>query len=110
MPITSSAKKALRQDQKRNFINQKTKSKFKKAVKDIKLSPDLNTLPATYSAIDRAVKKNLIHKNKAARIKSSLAKLVNDKASSAKPTSQPKKSKSTKKPLKKSPIKKSTTK
>jgi small subunit ribosomal protein S20 len=76
MPITKSAIKALRQDRRRAAINKPVRSKIKTATDAFKANPVATSLSAAFSAIDRAVKKNLMHKNKAARMKSSLSKQV----------------------------------
>jgi len=97
MPITQSAKKALRQSIKRNRVNRRAKDKVKKAIKEFKAKPTKEGLKKAFSKIDQAIKKNLTHKNKAARLKSQLAKLL-----SQKPV-QPKKSPSRKAAKKNSP-------
>ena len=76
MPILKNAKKALRASVKKRDINQKVKSQAKTASDKVKKTKTAVDLPAAYSAIDKAVKKNLIHGNKAARMKSKLAKTV----------------------------------
>lgn len=75
MPILKSAKKALRVSQKKNLVNRQLKSQVKTAIDQVKKEINQKNLSLASSKIDRAVKKNLIHKNKAARIKSRLAKL-----------------------------------
>jgi small subunit ribosomal protein S20 len=75
MPILKSAKKALRVSKKKNVVNRKLKSQVKTAIDQVKKTPNSENLSLASSKIDRAVKKNLIHKNKAARLKSRLAKL-----------------------------------
>lgn len=84
MPITKSAKKALRQNKRRRARNLKQSRLFKDeikalkkfiAVKDKKKANEL--LPAVYKALDKAVKTNLLQKNTAARVKSRLTKAVN---------------------------------
>lgn len=79
MPVTKSAKKKLRQDKKRTLVNQKTQNALKKAIKIVqkKKAGDLGVL---FSMIDKSVKNNFMHKNKAARLKSSLAKTVKNTA------------------------------
>jgi len=75
MPIIKSAKKKLRQDRVRTAVNVKTKTKYREAIKVAKKSPTKKDVQAAaYSAIDTAVKKNVIHKNKAARLKSQLTR------------------------------------
>jgi len=75
MPILKSAKKALRVSKKKNIVNRKLKSRVKTAIDQANKDPNQKNLSLASSKIDRAVKKNLIHKNKAARVKSRLAKL-----------------------------------
>ena len=65
-----SAKKALVVSLKRKETNKKIKESFKKALKKKDLS-------LAYSLLDRAAVKKAIHKNKAARLKSRLAKKLN---------------------------------
>ncbi len=81
MPITKSAKKALRQTKTRRERNIKRKDAYKSAVKTYKKLVDAkNTgeaatkLAAAYKALDKAAKTGAIKKNKASRIKSRLAK------------------------------------
>ena len=76
MPILSSAKKALRQSKRRALVNKRTKSKTKTSIDAFKAKPTSASLEAVYSAVDRAAKKNIFHKNKAARLKSRLSKLL----------------------------------
>lgn len=76
MPVTQSAKKALRRDKRRAIINKRIKEKMKAALKKAKERPTKQNLALAYSALDRAVKKKIIHKNKAARLKSGLMKNV----------------------------------
>lgn len=74
MPIIKSAKKKLRQDKKRRVVNLKTIDKFKSALSLARKKPVLANIKAAVSLIDQAVKKKIIHQNKAARLKSRLAK------------------------------------
>ena len=76
MPITSSAKKALRQSESRRARNQVWKEKLKDAVKKAASEKSPASLSAAYKIIDKSAKKGLIKKNKAARMKSRLAKLL----------------------------------
>lgn len=77
MPVTKQAKKKLRKDKRREKQNQEVKAVFKKAVKDTKKNPTVKKISAAFKIIDKATKKGVIHKNKASRIKSRMAKLVN---------------------------------
>ena len=76
MPIIKSAKKALRQSQRKAAINKPVKSQARSMVKKARQNPSITTLSQAFSALDKAVKKNLFHKNKVSRLKSRLAKLV----------------------------------
>lgn len=83
MPITKSAKKALRQSKKRQTQNLKRKTKFRSLVKEFRkniASKNFNRakelLPQVYKALDKAAKINAIKDNKASRSKSRLAKLL----------------------------------
>ena len=84
MPITKSAKKALRQSKKRNLQNLQFKRRFKSAVKEFRqeagaksLEKAKNLLPRVYQAVDKAAKKGIIKKNTASRYKSRLTQLLN---------------------------------
>jgi small subunit ribosomal protein S20 len=69
MPNIKSAKKKLRQDKKRALRNVKYQNAVKKALKTAKKADTV------YSLIDKAAKNKIIHKNKAARLKSRVGKL-----------------------------------
>lgn len=70
MPNLSSAKKRLRQDEKKRQRNQAAKTRIKTEVKKA-LAGDENL---AFSVIDRAASKGILHRNAAARKKSRLAK------------------------------------
>lgn len=80
MPIIKSAKKRVRTSNKAATQNRKTKRTLKSAVKAFQASLSGDKKKASslqskaQSAIDKALKKNVIHKNKAARKKRQLAK------------------------------------
>jgi len=76
MPITKSAHKALRQSKRKAIVNRRVKNAVKQAIRLFKKSPTLANLKKLYSVLDKAAKKNIFHKNKAARLKSRLAKKV----------------------------------
>lgn len=76
MPITKSAKKKVRQDEKRRRRNLKVKRKITAIIKKTRQSLSEGVLKEAISTLDRAAKKKVIHKNKAARLKSRLSKLV----------------------------------
>lgn len=80
MPIIKSAKKRVRVASKATARNTKTKRTFRSAIKDFQASLSAGgkdaakTHSAAQSSLDKAAKKGVIHKNKAARKKSQLAK------------------------------------
>ncbi len=76
MPVTKQARKKLRKDRRREIKNQILKSGFKKTIKNTRKTPTVKKLASASKVIDKAAKKGIIHKNKAARIKSRLAKLA----------------------------------
>ena len=83
MPITKSAVKAARQSEMRRVRRQPYKTQLKTAmrtlkdlVKEGKKDEAKKYLSTAYKTIDTAAKKNIIHKNNAARKKSGLEKLV----------------------------------
>lgn len=83
MPITSSAKKALRQSVTRRKRNVVRKDAYKKAVTDYrkliaakKFDEAAKAFSAVFKALDKAAKAKVIEKNKASRLKSRLAQLT----------------------------------
>jgi small subunit ribosomal protein S20 len=83
MPNTKSAAKAMRQAIVRRARNIKAKDKFKDAVKEVKKliaagkkSDAVKAMQAAMSALDKAAKTRVIHKNTASRKKSRLAKAI----------------------------------
>ncbi len=83
MPITTSAKKALRQSIRRRTQNLARKETYKAAIRtyknlvtDKKFADAKNALRNISQALDKAVKTGVIHKNKASRLKSQFAKQI----------------------------------
>lgn len=83
MPITKSAKKALRGSKAKKAINDRNKKIVKESIKNIeklvkekKKDEAKKILPQAYSAIDKACKKGIIKKNNASRKKSRLSKIT----------------------------------
>ena len=77
MPITESAKKALRQSKTRRVKNlrkirvyKENVKEFRKLVKAGKFDDAKKLLPKVYKALDKAAKTGVIKKNKASRLKS----------------------------------------
>lgn len=87
MPITKSAKKALRQAQRRRTQNLARKKaaneivrKIKKLLSEEKSDDALALLPQAYKALDKAAKTNVLHKKSADRKKSRLFKMIKKSA------------------------------
>jgi len=78
MPISLSAKKSLRKSIKNNRVNVLFKTKLKLVVKKFLAKPTKDSLKEVSSILDKAVKKNIYHKNKVARLKSNYTKKVKD--------------------------------
>ncbi|MBI2045969.1 MAG: 30S ribosomal protein S20 [Parcubacteria group bacterium] len=83
MPITASAKKALRSSARKKVFNDRRKRTAKEAVKNLEqffVSKNKKEaealLPQAYQAIDKAAKRGVIKKNTAARKKSRLARRI----------------------------------
>ena len=84
MPITKSAKKALRQNKTRRERNLRrlnvlrdTVKKIKKLIVENKKEEAIKLLPLAYQALDKAAKTGVIKDNTSARRKSRLMKLIN---------------------------------
>jgi len=84
MPITKSAKKALRQNIRRKVRNLVYKKKMKKLIKEMralvsgkKTEEAKKLLPKVYKILDKAAKVGVIKKNTASRKKSRMSKLCN---------------------------------
>ncbi len=89
MPNNASAKKRLRQNEKRRLQNRGIKGRMRsqlRAVREAVAAGDKEKAQSEFKVavkrLDQAAAKNLIHKNAAARSKSRLSKLV--KATEAK--------------------------
>ena len=76
MPITKTAKRALRSSKKKELENKTFTARMEVAIRKAKNKQTKETVKKAISLTDRAVKKNLIHKNKAARIKTRLSTLI----------------------------------
>jgi len=73
MPIIKSAKKRVKVTKKATIRNSKTKRSLREAFKAFGKKTDAKNHSAAQSNLDKAVKKGLVHKNKAARIKKQLS-------------------------------------
>lgn len=76
MANTSSAKKANRVADRRRVFNLRRSKAMKDAVKGLEKKASAETLSTAYQAIDKALKRGIIKKNTAARMKSRLSKKV----------------------------------
>jgi small subunit ribosomal protein S20 len=80
MANTKSAKKAIRVSKRKAVINLRQKRSYKDAAKEaLKVATkgskkNSELINKAYKEIDKAAKRNIIHKNTAARYKSQLAK------------------------------------
>ena len=83
MPIIKSAKKRVRTARKATIRNSKTRRSLKSALKAFTASPSAKAHSSAQSKLDKAVKKGVIHKNKAARLKKQAA--AHAKAAGVKP-------------------------
>jgi small subunit ribosomal protein S20 len=80
VPRTKSAKKQLRQTKARTLDNRMQRSKLRTALKKVRTAAAGTDAERAYAEavqlLDRAGRKNLIHRNAADRQKSRLAKVV----------------------------------
>jgi small subunit ribosomal protein S20 len=80
MPNLKSAKKKLRKDIKRTKRNKEYLVRIERAIRAIKKDKSSKNkkelIRDAYSIIDRAAKRKIIHKNKAARLKSKVERLT----------------------------------
>lgn len=83
MPITQSAKKALRGSKRKKVFNVRRRNvmndiikKIKKLVAEKKVSEAKVILPSVYQAIDKAAKIGYIKKNNASRKKSRISAFI----------------------------------
>jgi small subunit ribosomal protein S20 len=76
-----SSEKRIRQDEKRKTNNKYYAKTTRNALKKLRATTDKNSaselMPDVASMLDKLAKKNIIHPNKAANLKSKLAKQVN---------------------------------
>ena len=86
MPITESAKKALRQSKKKRIQNLQRSNdlkvsmkKIERLVKDGKKDEAAKLVAKAYKAVDKAAKTGVIKKNTAARLKSKAARMTSSK-------------------------------
>ncbi|MFW5979128.1 MAG: 30S ribosomal protein S20 [Halanaerobium sp.] len=85
MPIIKSAKKRVKVTEKKTAQNKEWKERLKNAIKDMEKAVEAGDkeaaaeqLKETKKVIDKAVTRNILHKNNAARKKSRLTKMYNN--------------------------------
>lgn len=85
MPIIKSAKKRVKTAKKKTAQNKEWKTRLKDAIKNMEKAVEAGDkeaaaeqLKETKKVIDKAVTRNIIHKNNAARKKSRLTKMYNN--------------------------------
>lgn len=97
MAWSKQAKKRMRQNEKRRVFNKGVRSSMKTALKkaqssiqdpNISVNDSVKVISEAVSQMDKASKRNIIHKNKASRLKSRLAKALNRANKSQQPSAQ----------------------
>ena len=76
MPVTKTAKRALRSSKRKSLVNATILQRLEIALRVARKQKSLAKITAAVKLTDKAAKKKVIHQNKAARIKSSLSKLT----------------------------------
>ncbi|QLG69831.1 MAG: hypothetical protein CH104c_0600 [Candidatus Woesebacteria bacterium] len=79
MPVTKTAKRALRSSKKKAEVNKSILKKMEIAIRLAKKTLKETDIIKAISLVDKAAKKKVIHKNKASRAKSTLSKLIKSK-------------------------------
>lgn len=82
MPVTKTAKRALRSSKRKERVNNKILAELEVAIRIANKSKSQNSVKKAISLADKTAKKKFIHKNKAARIKSKLSQLLPKQKSS----------------------------
>ena len=81
MAYHKSAKKRIRQTEKKRLFNRYYARTTRNAIKSLRSMTNKDeakeALPKTIALVDRLAKKNVIHDNKASNLKSKLTKFVN---------------------------------
>lgn len=76
MPVTKTAKRALRGSARKAVVNSLIISRLEIAIRQAKSKKTVDAVKNAISLADRASKKKVIHGNKAARIKSAMSKVA----------------------------------
>ena len=85
MPIIKAQKKSVRQSEQRRVYNDRRRRAMRQHMKDVRelvaqkdYKGAMALMPATYQAIDKAVKRGVIKANTGARKKSQVARIVKE--------------------------------
>lgn len=84
MPVTKTAKRALRSSLKKEQVNELVRKNLQIAMRLAKKEKSKKAVSKVFSLADRAAKIGVLHTNKAARLKSSFSKLVKPAKKSSK--------------------------
>jgi small subunit ribosomal protein S20 len=76
MPITLGAIRKQRADKRKAVVNTRVRNNVREAVAKMRKKPSKSGLEIAFRNLDRAAKAGVVHENKAARLKSRLAKLL----------------------------------
>lgn len=76
MPITKQAIKKMRRDRTRRKHNTTIREEVRETVKAMRKKPTVKALQQAFRRLDKAAKTGVLHKNKAARLKSRLSRLI----------------------------------
>ena len=76
MPVTKTAARALRVSKRKKQVNDRIRRDLEVAVRFAKREMSSDAIKKVIAFADKAAKKKVFHKNKAARIKSSISKLL----------------------------------
>ncbi len=79
MPITRGAIRKQRADVRKQAVNSRVRGSVREVVAKMRKRPTAANLVKVFSMVDRAAKKKVLDRNKAARLKSRLARLVKKK-------------------------------
>ena len=96
MPVSKTAERALRSSSRKKIVNSILIAKLEAAIRRAKKTKKQADVSQAISFVDKAAKKHIIHKNKAARMKSSLSSTVTTttkKSTKASSKKKPKKQK-----------------
>ncbi len=75
MPVTKTAKRALRSSKRKTIINKRIIAQLEIAIRKAEKTKTGKAVREAISLADKSAKTNVIHRNKAARIKSRLSSL-----------------------------------